>query len=72
MEANIRHLIDFEEVDTLLEGFNKSKGFATTILDLKGNILSKSGWGQICKEFHRIHPETSKNCTFSIISIKYF
>jgi ligand-binding sensor protein len=59
------NLIDFEKVDALLEGFNQSTGFVTAILDLDGNILSKSGWRQVCTEFHRIHPETSKRCTLS-------
>jgi len=58
-------LIDFDKVDTLLEGFNKTTGFVTAILDLEGNVLSKSGWRQICTEFHRINPETSKRCTIS-------
>lgn len=65
MKAGITDLIDFERVDTLLEGFNKSTGFLTAILDLEGNILSKSGWRKICTEFHRVHPETSKRCTIS-------
>jgi PAS domain S-box-containing protein len=65
MRINIPNLIDFKKVDTLLEGFNKSTGFVTAILDLDGNVLSKSGWRQICTEFHRINPETSKNCTIS-------
>ncbi|MDA3943263.1 MAG: PocR ligand-binding domain-containing protein [Bacteroidetes bacterium] len=65
METNIRHLIDFEKVDILLEGFNKSTGFVTAILDLDGNVLSKSGWRTICTEFHRINPEASKRCTIS-------
>ncbi len=65
MKTNILDLIDFEKVNTLLEGFNKSTGFVTAILDLKGNVLSKSGWRQICTEFHRVHPETSKKCTVS-------
>ncbi len=63
--SNISQLIDFEKVDTLLEGFNKSTGFVTAILDLEGNILSKSGWRPICTEFHRVHPVTSNNCTVS-------
>ena len=58
-------LIDFEEVNKLLEGFNQSTGFVTAILDLEGNVLSKSGWRQICTEFHRINPKTSRNCTIS-------
>lgn len=65
MIVKIIDLIDFDKVNTLLEGFNKSTGFVTAILDLEGNILSKSGWRQICTEFHRIHPETSKKCTIS-------
>ncbi|OFX63085.1 MAG: hypothetical protein A2066_03510 [Bacteroidetes bacterium GWB2_41_8] len=65
MKTKILDLIDFAKVDTLLEGFNKSTGFVTAILDLEGNVLSKSGWRQICTEFHRVHPETAKKCTIS-------
>jgi len=65
MKTKILDLIDFEKVDTLLEGFNKSTGFVTAILDLEGNVLSKSGWRQICTQFHRIHPETAKKCSIS-------
>jgi PAS domain S-box-containing protein len=65
MKNKILDFIDFEKVDTLLEGFNKSTGFVTAILDLEGNVLSKSGWRQTCTQFHRIHPATSKKCTIS-------
>lgn len=65
MKSDIRQLIDLNKIDTLLEGFNKSTGFVTAILDLEGNVLSKSGWRPICTEFHRINPETSKRCTIS-------
>lgn len=65
MTVNILDLIDFKKVDALLEGFNKTTGFVTAILDLEGNVLSKSGWRQICTQFHRINPETSRNCSIS-------
>jgi PAS domain S-box-containing protein len=65
MKKNIMHLIDFVKVDALLEGFNKSTGFVTAILDLDGNILSKSGWRQICTEFHRSNTATSERCKIS-------
>lgn len=58
-------LIDFNQVNILLEGFKKSTGFLTAILDLEGNVLSKSGWRNICTEFHRVNPETSKKCLIS-------
>lgn len=65
MDKNISQLIDFEKVNILLEGYNKCTGFVTAILDLDGKVLSKSGWRQICTDFHRVHPETSKLCTIS-------
>jgi len=65
MKSNIREIIDFKKVDSLLEGFNKSTGFVTAILDLEGNVLSQSGWREICTDFHRINPETSKRCKIS-------
>jgi PAS domain S-box-containing protein len=65
MKLNVLDYIDFESVNTLLEGFNKSTGFVTAILDLEGNVLSKSGWRHICTEFHRINPETAQRCIVS-------
>lgn len=65
MKAKILELIDFKKVNTLLEGFNQSTGFVTAILDLEGNVLSKSGWREICTKFHRVNPESSKRCTVS-------
>lgn len=64
-ETKILEYIDFEKVNTLLEGFNQSTGFVTAILDLKGNILSKSGWRKICVDFHRANSITSERCTIS-------
>ncbi|MDY0101871.1 MAG: PAS domain S-box protein [Lentimicrobium sp.] len=65
MDKNILDLLNLEKVNSLLEGFNKITGFATAILDLEGNVVSKSGWRQICTEFHRKNPETLKNCSIS-------
>jgi hypothetical protein len=65
MKIKMPDLVDFQKVDALLEGFNKSTGFVTAILDLEGTVLSKSGWRQICTEFHRIHPETCRKCNIS-------
>jgi len=65
MDTQLDKILDFEKVDALLEGFNKTTGFVTAILDLKGNILSKSGWRNLCTQFHRINPKTAFRCTFS-------
>jgi diguanylate cyclase len=57
--------IDFDKVNLILEGFNQSTGFVTAIVDLEGNVLSQSGWRQICTEFHRKNPQTALNCKIS-------
>lgn len=65
MKNNILDLIDFEKVNILLEGFNKATGFVTAVLDLDGKVLFRSGWRQICTDFHRVNPQTSQRCTRS-------
>lgn len=65
MKSKILNYVDFDRANTLLEGFNKVTGFVTAILDLEGNILSKSGWREICTNFHRVHPEMASNCMIS-------
>ena len=65
MKSKVLDYFDFERVNMLLEGFNQATGFVTALLDLDGNILCKSGWREICTDFHRRHPETLQNCIFS-------
>ncbi len=65
MQSRILNYVDFEKVNSLLEGFNQVTGFVTAILDLEGNVLSQSGWRQICTDFHRINVETAQNCRVS-------
>ena len=60
MQEKLLDIIDFDKVNILLEGFNKTSGFVTAILDLEGNVLSRSGWRKACTVFHRVHPETAK------------
>ena len=65
MKSKKLDYINFEEVNSLLEGFNKTTGFVTAIFDLEGNVISKSGRRSICVEFHRVNHETSRNCSIS-------
>jgi len=45
-----------------MESFNTATGFGSAILDLDGQILTATGWSDICSKFHRIHPLTCKKC----------
>lgn len=62
MKVNIIDLMDFERINTLLEGFNKTTGFVTAILDLDGRVLSKSGWRNVCVDFHRVNRLSAQQC----------
>ncbi|HLZ19581.1 MAG TPA: PAS domain S-box protein, partial [Smithellaceae bacterium] len=35
------------------------------ILDIKGKVLVAIGWQDICTRYHRIHPDTARNCSES-------
>ena len=65
MGSRILKHVDFERANALLENFNKATGFVTAIVDLDGNILSQSGWRQICTDYHRKNADTARNCTIS-------
>jgi signal transduction histidine kinase len=65
MKYIFSELIDINELQSLLESFTTATGFGTAILDLEGQILTGTGWSDICTKFHRIHPLTSKRCTES-------
>lgn len=56
------YLPDFTKVSELLQGFYLSTGLAVSILDLEGNVLALSDWQKICKNFHRVNPDSCKRC----------
>lgn len=62
MDVKISDCFDFDRLNKLLEAFNQATDYVTAIVDLEGNVLSKSGWREICTDFHRAKKCTSKNC----------
>ncbi|MEQ8190112.1 MAG: PocR ligand-binding domain-containing protein, partial [Candidatus Eremiobacterota bacterium] len=61
-EEELKNIIEANEIQQLMNNFYKLTHTGMAILDLKGNILVATGWQDICTKFHRIHPETQKNC----------
>ena len=62
MQYKIKEILDINKVDVLLKSFTDATGFVSALLDLDGNILCKSGWQDICENFHRINDQTAVNC----------
>lgn len=69
MKSKIINNFDFENAGILLEGFKQTTNFVTSILDLKGNVLSKSSEREVCKKFHKENSVTAVNCQISDIML---
>ncbi|KUO60673.1 hypothetical protein APF79_02570 [bacterium BRH_c32] len=65
MKKHISEITDINRLQILMEKFTYATGISTAILDVDGNIQVVSGWQDICTKFHRINPETCKNCLAS-------
>ncbi len=62
MSEEFENIIDVRELQSLMDDLYALTGIALAILDLKGEVLVAVGWQDICTKFHRMHPETSRNC----------
>ena len=62
---DLRSLINVVELQAIMDDFCSLTGMVTAILDLNGQIIEATGWQDICSKFHRINPQTSRNCTES-------
>ncbi|MDP8206158.1 MAG: PAS domain S-box protein, partial [Candidatus Electryonea clarkiae] len=64
-DFELSNIIDVQELQSLMVAFFKITEMPVSILDLKGNVLAATRWQDICKQFHRVHPETCAACTES-------
>ena len=55
-------LLDFGQLNQILENFCNSIGIAAAIIDLQGHILAAARWQRICTQFHRVNPQTCGRC----------
>ena len=63
--GSLGSIIDIEELQSIMDDFYHLTGMVTAILDMNGTVIEATGWQDICTKFHRIHPETARNCTES-------
>jgi len=61
-KLDLADIINTREIQSLMDDFYKLVGIPMTITDLNGNVLVNVGWQDICARFHRIHPETGRQC----------
>lgn len=68
-EQDLANIIDTVSIQSMMDDFHALTGMPIGIVDLQGNVLVKAGWQEICTKFHRVHPETRKNCIESNIAL---
>jgi PAS domain S-box-containing protein len=65
MKYHISEIIDIKKIDRLLKSYTEVTGLGSALVDLEGNTLAQAGWQKICTDFHRVNPQTAKNCKTS-------
>jgi two-component system CheB/CheR fusion protein len=68
-DLELSDIIDVEAVQSLMNDFYKLARMPMSIIDLKGRMLVGVGWQDICMKFHRVHPETCRNCMESDLQL---
>ena len=61
-ELELADVLDVPALQVMMEDFHALTGIGAAILDLHGQVLVGAGWQDICVAFHRVHPETLRNC----------
>lgn len=62
MNYKFAELIDIAELQALLDSFYSATGVLSAVLDIDGQILTATGWADICTKFHRVHPLACERC----------
>jgi signal transduction histidine kinase len=58
----LAEIVDVKLLHSLIDDFHAIVNIPMGIIDMKGKMLVGVGWQDICRTFHRVHPETCKNC----------
>ncbi|MFZ2658519.1 MAG: PocR ligand-binding domain-containing protein [Victivallales bacterium] len=59
---SLSDIIDCQALQSMMDEFYRLTHIGIGILDVNGKVLVGAGWQEICTKFHRIHPDTLKNC----------
>ena len=59
---NLADVVDCDQIQSLMDDFHTLTDIGVGVLDLEGNVLVGTGWQDVCTKFHRLHPETARNC----------
>jgi len=55
-------IVDLNELQHICDSFTAIIDAANAIIDLDGNVLTATGWEEICTRYHRVNPITACRC----------
>jgi len=62
-------IIDARTLQSLADDFHELTRMPMSLTDVNGKVLVGVGWQEICTEFHRINPDTCRNCIESDVHL---
>lgn len=62
IDHSLGEVMDSTLFQNIMDYFYELTGIPVGIIDMKGNIIVKEGWQDICVNFHRVNPAACKNC----------
>jgi PAS domain S-box-containing protein len=70
MQYAFKDLIDVDKLQELTDELYEAASIPSSIITMDGEILTGSGWQEICTEFHRKHPLIEQECVESDTKIR--
>ncbi len=64
-------LVDVPAFSKILESFFKGTGVPNALIDEDGEVISRAGWVDACAAFHRVNPQSHKNCLESNLELMH-
>ncbi len=59
---NLADIIDSQSIQAIMDDFFNITHIGVGLIDLNGKVLVANGWQDVCTKFHRVNPETCRNC----------
>ena len=72
MGSSLQEIIDLDDLQELMRFFYEAAGISVGILDNDHSWVVSVGWQHICTDFHRVNPESRKNCILSEFRIQEY
>jgi len=68
-QLDLSDIIDQDSIRVMMEDFYRLTNIGGAVLDISGKVLVSFGWQDICAKFHRLNPESLKNCLESDVHL---